>query len=157
MVMRGSNGGTADPRYELPSHKWYAVSRDGGETWTTPEPWGYDDGELFFSPSSMSTLFCHSSGRCFWVGNLTPANCRANSPRWPLVIGEVDPRTLKLRRQSVLTLDTEQPEDCTQGRLDLSHFTLLEDRETGEILVTCPRAHDSYRKYEWATYRVAAQ
>ncbi len=96
MVMRGSNGGKADPRHELPSSKWFAVSQDGGETWSAPAPWTFDDGQAFFSPSSMSALFRHSSGRCFWAGNLTAHNCEGNLPRWPLVIGEVDPRSLKL-------------------------------------------------------------
>ena len=51
MVMRGSNGGKADPRHELPSYKWFAVSRDGGETWSAPEPWTFEDGQALYSPS----------------------------------------------------------------------------------------------------------
>ena len=45
-------------------------------------------------------------------------------------MGEVDRKSLRLMRDSLLTLDTEQPEDRSQGRLDLSHVTLLEDRAT---------------------------
>ena len=147
MVMRGSNGGKADPKYELPSRKWFCVSKDGGETWSQPAVWNYTDGEAFFSPSSMSALFKHSSGRVFWMGNWSATNCEGNLPRWPLVIGEVEPHTLKLMRNTLLTLDTKRPEDETQGRLDLSHFTLLEDRETKEIIVCYPRAHHAYQSY----------
>jgi hypothetical protein len=155
MVMRGSNVRKADPRHELPSCKWFAVSRDGGDTWSTPEPWTGEDGQPLFSPSSMSTLFRHSSGRYFWAGNVSQQNCQGNLPRWPLVIGEVDPRSLKLRRSSLITVDTRQPEDASRGRLDLSHFTLLEDRENKQIVLVYPRSYGAYRSNEWATVRLA--
>jgi len=155
MVMRGSNGGKADPRSQLPSYKWFSISKDGGHTWGQAEPWIYDDGTPFFSPSSMSALLTLSSGRCFWVGNLSPTNCIGNLPRWPLVIGEVDPRSLRLMRDSVLTVDTRQPADETQGRLDISHVTLFEDRKTGEIVLSYPRAHHSYQSREWITVRLS--
>ncbi len=156
-VMRGSNGGKLDPNFELPSHKWFSISADGGETWTAPEPWCYGDGKPFFSPSSMSTLFVHSSGRCFWAGNLSASNCKGNSPRWPLVIGEVDAKSLRLIRSSVLVVDTKRPEDRTRGRLDLSHFTLLEDRTTAQIILVVPRSYGGYKSREYATVRLAVR
>ena len=137
MVMRGSNDAfkpgarTAVP----PGRKWFATSTDGGVTWTKPEAWAYDDGEAFYSPSSMSTLFRHSTGRIFWMGNLLSANPEGNLPRHPLVIGEVDRKTLRLIRSSVVTLDQEEPGDKPQGRLDLSHFHLIEDRQSREIIL----------------------
>lgn len=155
MVMRGSNGGKADPRHELPSYKWFAVSRDGGETWSAPEPWTYEDGKPFFSPSSMSAVFRHSSGHYFWAGNLSAHNCEGNSPRWPLVIGEVDRISLKVLHSSVLTVDSVGPEDKNHGRLDLSHLTLLEDRETKQIILSYPRSYNAYKSNEWATVRLA--
>jgi hypothetical protein len=105
----------------------------------------------------MSALLRHSSGRYFWAGNLSSANCRGNSPRWPLVIGEVDTNSLRLIRTSVLVVDTLRPEDRTRGRLDLSHFTLVEDRTNGQIVLVAPRAHDSYKSYEYATIRIAVK
>lgn len=155
MVMRGSNGGKADPKHELPSRKWFCVSKDGGHTWTQPDVWIYDDGEAFYSPSSMSALFKHSSGRVFWAGNWSPTNCVGNSPRWPLVVGEVDRKSLRLIRGTLLTLDTERAEDKSQGRLDLVHITLLEDRVTKEIIACYPRAHHAYDSYEWAMVRLS--
>lgn len=157
MVMRGSNGGKADPDNKLPSYRWFAVSHDGGVTWSKPEPWTYDDGQPFFSPSAMSTLFKHSSGRSFWVGNLTAENPKGNLPRFPVVMGEVHPRSLKLIRDSVLVVDTELETDKTQGRLDLSHFTLFEDRATKEIVLVYPRSHHAYKSQEWATLRIAVR
>jgi hypothetical protein len=157
MVMRGSNGGKSDPKNTLPSYKWFSVSKDGGKSWSKPAPWTCEDGKAFFSPSSMSTLFKHSSGRVFWAGNWSPTNCVGNSPRWPLVVGEVDRKSLRLIRGSLLTLDTEQPEDRSQGRLDLSHITLLEDRVSKEIIACYPRAHHAYQSYEWATVRLAVR
>ncbi len=157
MVMRGSNGGKADPRNQLPSYKWFAVSQDGGRHWSNPEPWTFTNDQPFFSPSSMSRLFRHSSGRCFWSGNLTRQNCQGNLPRWPLVLGEVDPKTLKLVHSSLLTLDTQQPEDQPRGRLDLSHLSLLENRETKELILVYPRSYNAYKSREWVTARIAVQ
>ena len=157
MVMRGSNGGKLDPNNLLPSYKWYAISADGGETWSNPEPWSFEDGERFFSPSSMSALFKHSSGRCFWVGNMTKVNCQNNLPRWPLVIAEVNTNNLKLIRSSLLTVDTQREEDLTKGRLDISHLTLIEDRETKEIILTYPRNTNTYKTTEWITVRFSVK
>jgi hypothetical protein len=157
MVMRGSNGGKADPQCELPSCKWFSISQDGGETWSRPEPWTFADGKPLLSPSSMSALFRHSSGRYFWAGNLSTTNCRANLPRWPLAMAEVDARSLKPIHSSVLTVDTQRPEDKTRGRLDLSHLTLLEDRENKQIILTYPRSYNAYKSNEWATVRLAVK
>jgi hypothetical protein len=150
-IMRGSNGGSKDPDWRLPSYKWYAVSRDGGRHWSKPQPWTYDDGTPFFSPSSMSQLLTHSSGRCFWLGNLSPSNCRANDPRYPLVIGEVDRRTLKLIKQSVLPIDTKRPEELG---VNLSHWWGFEDRATHDILVAGARFGLAYKTSSPVVYRV---
>jgi hypothetical protein len=55
----------------------------------------------------MSALFRHSSGRVYWVGHITPENPRGNLPRRPLVIGEVDPKNLKLIRDCVVVVYPE--------------------------------------------------
>ena len=103
----------------------------------------------------MSALCRHSSGRYFWAGNLSAHNCDGNLPRWPLVVGEVDPRSLKVLHSSVLIVDTVRPEDKDRGRLDLSHLTLIEDRETKQIILTYPRSYNAYKSNEWATVRLA--
>ena len=150
-VMRGSNGGPRDASYEWPSHKWASVSRDGGHTWSEPEPWTYADGEAFFSPASMSELFAHSNGKIYWIGNLSEHNCRANHPRWPLVIGEVDPETRGLIRDSVLIIDTKQPDE---DDVNLSHWHAFEDRETGDIVIPTARASKGYKSRQPVVYVV---
>jgi hypothetical protein len=157
MIMRGSNGGKFDPENMLPSYKWYSVSKDGGETWSQPEPWKFDDGNIFYSPSSMSSILKHSSGRCFWVGNMSSANCQNNLPRFPLVIAEINTKSLNLIRSSLLTVDTQKEEDLSKGRLDISHMTLIEDRETKEIILTYPRNTNTYKSTEWITVRFSLQ
>lgn len=155
MVLRGSNGGTKDRDCRLPSHKWRSVSTDGGLHWTTPEPWCFDDGQAFHSPSSMSMLHRHGSGRVFWAGNLSSGHCAGNDPRHPFVLAEVDPVSLNPRRDTLLVLDDLRPEDAGRGRIDLSHCWIVDDPDTGQMIVTILRGLDSYRGSEWTTVRVA--
>lgn len=150
MIMRGSN--SHDP--DVPARKWISVSDDQGETWSAAKAWGYSEGGSFYSPSSMSFLTRHSSGRLFWVGNLTPENASGNLPRYPVVIGELDPESLGLIRSSVVTLDEQSAEDREKGRLDLSHFDILEDRPSGDFILTYPRSHQSYQSREFAKLRL---
>ncbi len=137
MVLRGSNGGTKDTECNLPSYKWYSVSEDEGRSWSKVKPWTYETGEGFFSPSSMSQLVAHPSGRVFWVGNISPTNCKANSPRYPLVIGEVDPGSLLLKKGTLTVIDTKGPEESE--RMTISNFSTHVDRVTGEVVVHASR------------------
>jgi hypothetical protein len=138
MVMRGSNGGSKDPHCEIPGRKWYSISEDEGRTWSPIQPWSYSNGELFHSPSSCSQFLPHSNGRVYWLGNISPENPRANGPRYPMVIGEVDPSTLKLIEDSVTVIDDRGPDDSE--RLTLSNFHATEDRPTGRIYLYMSRA-----------------
>jgi hypothetical protein len=138
MVMRGSN----DARPALPGHKWAARSRDGGQSWTVPEPWTYTGGcartrRAFYSPSACSQLLPHSSGRLLWAGNICAHNPAGNRPRYPLVLGEVDLESGLLIRDSVTVVDDRRPGE--DERLTLSNFYVREDRETGELLLHVPR------------------
>jgi hypothetical protein len=153
-VMRGSNGGAKDPNCKIPSYKWRSVSSDGGLHWSKPKPWTYDDGTPFFSPSSMSLLLTHSSGRIFWIGNISPTNCRENDPRYPLVISEVDRNTLRLIKNTLLTVDTKRPDE---SGVNLSHFWGYEDRETNEIVIVGARYSVDYNKHTPRVWRIAVQ
>lgn len=133
MVMRGSNA--ADP--SLPARRWFSVSSDSGETWTEAEPWTYSDGSPFFSPSSCSQLLRHSSGRYFWIGNVSQENCQGNSPRYPIVAVEVDATTFKPIRETLCPLDDRQPDD--PDNLSLSNFYAIEDRDSHDIVLYCPQ------------------
>jgi len=146
LVMRGSN----DKDASLPAYKWISFSEDGGRRWSPAEPWLYDDGSHFFSPSACSQLVPHSSGRLFWLGNISPVNVRGNRPRYPFVIGEVDRRSGRLRRASVRVVDDKSPAD--DPVLTLSNFYAREDRQTREIALHMTRlfAYDkSVRATGW--------
>jgi hypothetical protein len=153
-VMRGSNGGTKDRHYRLPSYRWWSVSEDGGFRWTQPQPWSYDDGAEFFSPSSMSELLKHSTGRVFWIGNISPQNCQGNNPRYPLLIGEVEPKTLRLIKSTLLQIDTKGSDE--RG-VNLSHWWGFEDRETREIVVVGARFSPDYNKTFPALWRIGVE
>jgi len=133
MVLRGSNV----TRPDLPGRKWFCVSHDQGRTWDEPRPWGYDDGTLFYSPSSISLLVPHSNGKHYWFGNICPQNPVGNGPRYPLVAAEVDPQGLQLIRESVVEIDTRREGDPEQ--LALSNFGVYEDRRTGELVLHMTR------------------
>jgi len=133
VVMRGSN----DVRPELPGYRWYSIAGPEHSSWPPAQPWCYEDGEPFHSPSSCSQLLAHSSGRLIWIGNLCVENPAGNSPRYPLVAAEVNRRTGLLVRESVSAIDDRQPGESE--RLTLSNFHALENRETGEVMVTLPR------------------
>jgi len=127
MVMRGSN----DARPALPGHRWIAISADGGRSFDQPRPWTWEDGSAFFSPSSCSQLLAHPNGRLYWLGNICAENPRGNSPRYPIVIAEVNRDTGALRRSTVTVIDDLRPGESP--RLFLSNFMARVDRETGHI------------------------
>lgn len=131
MVLRGSN----DAEPDWPAWRWFSVSDDGGQTFGVPEPWTFHGGKPFHSPSSMSALVPHSSGRIFWIGNLSHENCAGNHPRHPLVCGEVHPESLGLLEESLVTIDQKQEGDA--AAFALSNFSARENRETGAIEVFC--------------------
>ena len=133
MVMRGSN----DKLPDMPGCRWAARSRDGGQTWSEAVPWTYQDNAPFFSPSSCSQLIPWRDGRLFWMGNICAANPVGNSPRYPIVLGEVDCQTGRLIRDSVTALDDRQPGESPH--LTLSNFYAREDRATGHLLLHMSR------------------
>jgi len=158
-VMRGSNE-RLYPRplvFKGPCYKWFSVSSDDGDTWTTPQPWTYDNGDHFYSPSACSHLRRHSSGRYFWIGNISPTNPQGNHPRWPLVIGEVDSQSLKLIKSTVLEIDTQRPDEA-EDMLILSHMWALEDRVTRDIVIVGRRRFfKGNRTSTPVTYRIGVQ
>ena len=114
--------------------KWFSVSADGGRTLSPPAEWKYDDGSRFFSPASFHLMLRHSiTGKLYWVGNIVsgPHPSGECQPRFPLVIAEIDEAIPAIRRNTVTVID-----DRAEGESDmiqLSNFTILEDRETHAI------------------------
>jgi hypothetical protein len=154
MIMRGANGGPTDPKFKIPSYKWMSVSTDDGRSWSKPVPWTYTTGEHFFSPGSMSQLVPHSTGRLFWVGNICKENARGNSPRHPLVAGEVDIQSMQLICDSIITIDDKHPED-TAGVELCAHTSVFEDRVTGDLVLPMLRWTGKYKRSEPFLYRIA--
>jgi hypothetical protein len=102
----------------------------------------------------MSQLLPLANGEIWWIGNISEQNPRGNSPRWPLVMGRVNPRTLLLERATVLVVDTRQ-EGEWEG-MTLSNFHAHQDRVTQEVLIHVSRFRTV--KEDWTTdarlYRV---
>jgi hypothetical protein len=139
MIMRGSND-TWPPKTDgtyAPAYKWYSLSRDEGRTWSEPQAWTDTQGRNFYSPSSCSQLVPHSSGRLFWIGNVTPENPVGNGPRDPLVIAEVDAASGLVMTDTWSVIDTRGESDA--ATLQLTCFHAREDRETGDIILNLPR------------------
>ena len=112
--------------------KWFSLSDDGGKTLSPVEEWKYDDGSRFYSPSSIHRFLRHSvTGRLYWFGNICPEPPNENSPRYPLIVAEVDETRAALKRDTVTIIDDKGPEDSP--RLQLSNFSLLEDREPHKV------------------------
>ena len=133
MVLRGSN----DRKPKLPSYRWFSISEDDGESWSEARTWTYTNGEPFFSPSACSQLLRHSSGRIFWLGNITAENPRGNRPRYPFWIGELDRATGLLKKESLRKIDDRKPGE--DEVLMLSNFYAREDRVTREIVLHMSR------------------
>jgi hypothetical protein len=133
MLLRGSN----DRNPLLPSYRWVSYSGDGGWRWTTPAPWTYSDGALFFSPSACSQLLRHSNGKLYWTGHIAPANPRGNRPRYPLYVGEVSDKSGLLLRDSLLKIDDRLPGD--DETLMIYNIYAREDRRTREIAIHASR------------------
>lgn len=135
MVLRGSNlpnTGTQQPV------KWRSLSEDYGRTWSEPEPFTYEDGAAFMSPSACSAFIRSSAtGKVYWVGNISRVLPQGNAPRYPLIVAELDEETLCLRRDTVTVIGDRGPDDSPD--LQLSNFKLLEDPATGRIIITLNR------------------
>lgn len=131
LLMRGSNAGL-DP-LECPARKWYSVSRDGGLSWTPVCDIRYDTGEPLYSPASISHSFRSSrTGKLYWIGNIPEAPPDGNSPRYPLQIVEVDEEGPSFRKDTLTVIDDRDP-DRDSEHVQLSNFSVVQDRETGDV------------------------
>jgi hypothetical protein len=117
---------------QTPGRKWYAVSHDGGLTLSDVREWKYDDGSAFYSPSSYHRMFRHTvTNKLYWVGNICANPPSGNSPRYPLVIAEVDETIPALKKKTVSVVDDRQADQ--PAAIQFSNFSFLEDRETHRI------------------------
>ena len=139
LVFRGSNGNfeswNSHIDKSMPPVKWYSYSDNGGKTFTQPMPWHFDDREFFYSSATLSTLFrSEKNGALYWIGNITDKDAEKNGPRYPLYICQVDDMYGVLKKETLTEIDT-----CHEGEsadLQLSNWNILQDRETGNIIIT---------------------
>ncbi|HJN14254.1 MAG TPA: sialidase family protein, partial [Armatimonadota bacterium] len=157
VVWRGSTRGWDGTVAKLPGRKFFSISEDGGLTMTPPAEWQYDDGSSFYSPSSIHRMIRHSvTGKLYWIGNISPTPPSGNSPRYPLVIAEVDEAKAALRESTVTVIDDRQP---GQGSgVQYSNFSVYEDRETRDLILHLTTYGQELDAADWATadnYRYA--
>ena len=137
LIMRGSNTGLDPVKY--PGRKWFSVSKDGGFTWSKVMDIRYDTGESLYSPASISrTIRSKKSGRLYWMGNIPDIPPDGNSPRYPLQIVEIDEEKLSFKKDTLTVIDDRNPEKDSE-HLQLSNFSLIENRETHEMEVYLTR------------------
>ena len=131
LEMRGSNW-QMDPNV-IPGRKWMSVSQDGGRTWSEVADLRYDTGEQFYAPSTFARMVRSAkTGKLYWVGNICDASPEGNSPRYPLYIAEIDETIPALKRDTLTVIDDRDPARDSEV-LQLSNFSLLENRETYEL------------------------
>lgn len=156
MVMRGCNG--AYP--ERPGYKWVCYSSDEGLTWSKPVPLGCSDGTPIESGSNGCALVRSSTnGKLYFIGNLARdgERAKANWPRSPLVIAELQEEPLAIRRETITVIDERAPHEPPLTQM--SNFRYYEDRETGDVVVFLSRFGekdpDNFKLADYYRYRVA--
>ena len=137
LIMRGSNAGLDIAK--SPGRKWFSVSHDGGFSWDNVTDMKYDDGEQFFSSATISkTIRSSKTGKLYWVGNINNIPPKGNSPRYPLQIVEIDEQGPSFIKKSITVIDDRDPTHDSEF-LQLSNFSLLEDRETKNLEIYLTR------------------
>ena len=67
------------------------------------------------------------------IGNISDTPPEGNWPRRPLCIAEVDEETTALVIASVRVVDDYEPGADASERVQFSNFSLIENRETGDL------------------------
>lgn len=149
VVWRGSTHGWDGTTAQTPGRKFYSLSADGGRTLGPPAEWKYDDGSAWYSPSSFHRMIRHSrTGKLYWLGNISAAAPAGNSPRYPLVIAEIDEATAALIRNTITAIDDRQ---AGQGDIQFSNFPLIEDRVTHDLILHVTTYGQEPDPRDWAT------
>ena len=110
------------------------------------------------SISTISTTSIHSfvrsskNGRLYWLANIVAEPPSGNGPRYPLAIAEIDEEEVAVRRDSVTTVDERGMDEPVA--LQLSNFSILEDRETQNIEIYLTRIGENAEHFwQGAVYR----
>lgn len=134
MAIRGSN--ETSPSWLRPAgREWVATSDDYGQTWSATREMTYSDGTHFYSPSAMSTLVRNDvDHKLYWIGNIAPSNPNGNSPRYPLVIAQVDEQNMGLIKDTVRTIVTRDP-GTQSSAVQFSNFQVGKSPVSGDFTV----------------------
>jgi hypothetical protein len=133
--MRGTNRGFMghDTQSDAPGRHWFALSQDHGRTWSAVRDWRYDTGEQFYSPATMAKILRHSqTGKLYWFGNISRTAPSGNSPRYPMVIAQIDEAGPSLKKGTVTVIDDYAPGRDTPA-VQFSNFFVFENRQTHEF------------------------
>jgi len=112
-------------------------------TFTKPEVLKYSDGTHFFSNSTFHRLFrSKKTGKLYWIGNIIPElTASPGHPRYPLIIAEVDEKTLGLKKETVTQIDTRQP---GEGKtMQLSNFWIVESQKEKNLEIYLTRLYEN--------------
>jgi hypothetical protein len=150
VVWRGSNTGWDGTVAKEPGRKWFSLSSDGGRTLEPIGEWKYSDGSSFYSPSSIHRMIRHSvTGKLYWLGNICMTPPQGNSPRFPLVIAEVDEARAALKAETVTVIDDRHAQQGPD--VQFSNFSLLENRETHQLELHLTTYGQESDPKDWAT------
>ncbi len=136
MELRGSNV-YLDP-VKHPGRKWLSVSDDRGKTWRPPTDLRFETGEQFYAPATFARFVrSRKTGKLYWVGNISRGPAEGNGPRYPLYIAVVDEEKAALKKSTLTIIDDREPGDT--GGVQFSNFSLLDNRETGDLEIYLSR------------------
>lgn len=126
--------GEYEPAGVFSTRQW-ALSEDGGRTWSDPKLLCYEDGAMVCAPASLSAFETDPrTGRIYWFANILDKPVTDQLPRYPLVMAELDPKRLCLIKDSV-TVIQDLPDDAPANR-SYTNFGHYVDRVTGEFVLT---------------------
>lgn len=130
VVMRSICG----PRQALPSVKFFAISEDGGATWSEPVPLTHPDCSYVYSPGSYLNFFrSDKNDRVYLITNILPGPTRSGIPRYPLNIVEVDRDFLWALPWTATVIQEREPRHSKLVRF--SNWRGYEDRESGNPVI----------------------
>jgi len=117
------------------STKQWAISEDGGRTWSDPQMLCYEDGAMVCAPASLSAFETDpSTGKIYWFANILDKPVTDQLPRYPLAMAEFDPQRLCLIKDTVTVIqDLPDGAPANRGYTNFGHYV---DRVTGQFVLT---------------------
>lgn len=149
------SGWTCRLSADAPACKYYVISEDGGKTFSEPQPWCYEDGEIVYSPASICQVVkSEVNSKLYWIGNACSKNeVNGAYPRFPLYLMEINQETGLAIRESKVLIDTRRAGES--DKVQLSNFCILENKEIGalEIYLSKLGQFPSKPTYECETWK----